>query len=144
MPDLIAHVQQAHHNLHCAAEILKDPSCRDWAITAAFYAAIHFVEAGLTSYPSTELKDLIGDDGYHNQRQELVRVKFTQECYRNYRKLREASQNVRYLVNWGGRKSSTGTSLGYYSLDDATKMVSEYVSTIKNEIEKETGIDLSK
>jgi hypothetical protein len=142
MPDLIAHIRQAKHNLECAERFLSNAECRDWAITAAFYAAIHFVEAGLTSYPDAELKGSLGDDSYHNRRQDLVRTKFGPECFKRYRKLREASQNVRYLADWG-RKSSTGISLGYYSVENAIEMVTEHVTIIKNEIQQQAKINLN-
>lgn len=51
---LADHIRQANHNQECAKFMLGDTTMRDWAITAAFYSAIHFVEAGFTTIAAIE------------------------------------------------------------------------------------------
>ena len=49
MADLADHINQAKHNEACAAHLLSEKTYRDWAITATFYAAVHFAESAFNS-----------------------------------------------------------------------------------------------
>ncbi|MBK8030904.1 MAG: hypothetical protein IPK17_15705 [Chloroflexi bacterium] len=100
MVDKTSHIAQAHHNQDFADFVLNQtPVHRDWAITAAFYAAVHFTEACFAAVPSIQHTETAPDRGKldkHAYRQEKIR-KLAPSAYKNYRKLREASQDLRYL-----------------------------------------------
>ncbi len=99
MADLVCHLKQSKHNLSCAKTLLNVANSRDWAITACFYAAIHFVEAGLIAVRGGTSRQLSPGRGTnaHSIRQNLVKSVFNDDCYLKYRHLREASMEVRYL-----------------------------------------------
>ncbi len=138
MPDVPDHISQAIHNRQCAAKFLA--GCRDWAITAAFYAAIHYVEAGLVA---TEVEhsniSCPPDEALHDYRQRMVQEKFGDVCFRSYRKLRQASWSVRYLTK---SMTNPGTALSYYSQDDVKRFLEVELPTIKDEIHRAVGVNL--
>jgi len=141
MADLIDHIKQAKHNAACAAKLLGEKVYRDWAITATFYAAIHFAEAGFaaTDVGHSENKGSQAESP-HDVREELIRDNFGNVCWRSYRKLREASRNVRYLPNW---QTKTGTALDYYQHADAERFLNTELPRIKEEIQKTTSVNLT-
>lgn len=142
MADLIEHLKQAQHNASCAAKLLNEKVYRDWAITATFYAAIHFAEAGFTTTDVVHSENKGSQsESPHDVRERLIRDKFGQACWRSYRKLREASRNVRYLPNW---QTKTGaTALDYYQHADAEKFLKVDLPLIREEIQKTTKINLT-
>ena len=99
MADLVSHIKQSKHNISCAKYLLNSANSRDWAITICFYAAVHFVEAGLIAVTGGTSRNLsLGIEGApHTIRQNLVKKVFGNDCYIKYRHLREASNEVRYL-----------------------------------------------
>ncbi len=136
MASLVEHVAQAKHNLLCATKSLQDGECRDWTITAAFYSAVHFAEAGFTSIDVGHSEsNRPQNEEHHAYRGRLVREKYGDTCYRSYRKLQEASYNVRYLALWSSRP---GVGLDYYSQADARKFVEQELPLIRREIQART------
>ena len=142
MASLIDHLQQSKHNAACAAKLLNEKVYRDWAITATFYAAIHFAEAGFSATDVGHSENRGGQaDSPHDVRENLIREKFGRDCWRSYRKLREASRNVRYLPDW---QTKSGTALDYYQHKDAVKFLNEELPRIRSEIQKVLkNVDLS-
>ncbi|MGD0877787.1 MAG: hypothetical protein ABSA01_06535 [Anaerolineales bacterium] len=140
MADFIDHLHQALHNLDCAKRFVANSNDRDWAITAAFYSAVHFAEAGFisTDVIHSELKCPQGITP-HKFREEKVKEKFGITCYRSYRKLINASYNVRYLPMAFSR---TGMALDYYSQDDAKRFIDADIPIIINEIQLATNMKL--
>jgi hypothetical protein len=140
MADLVDHVAQAKHNLACASKFLTDAQCRDWAITAAFYAAVHFAEAGFTANEvgHSDAKRPQNEEP-HSYRERMVREKFGEECYRSYRKLRTASNNVRYLADWSARP---GMSLDYYPQSAAERFINVDLSLVRQKIQQMAGVNL--
>jgi predicted HD phosphohydrolase len=138
--DLLEHLTQAKHNLDCAAKFIRDTQCRDWAITAAFYSAVHFAEAGFTA---TDIGHSDAkrpqDEEPHAYRERLVREKYGDICYKSYRKLRNASYNVRYLPDW---RTRLGTGLDYYSQTDAEKFLTIELPQVRQEIQKAASVNL--
>ncbi len=141
MANLPDHVAQAKHNLACAAKFLQDGTCNDWAITSAFYSALHFAEAGFafTEIEHTE-SSCPRDEDRHSYRERMVRKKFGEPCWRSYHKLRNASFNVRYLAMWDS--GQVGTALSYYSPQDVTQFVKRELSMVRAEIQK-SGVNLA-
>ncbi len=137
MADFIDHVKQANHNQNCAAKFANSRDTLDWAITAAFYSAIHFVEAGIaTTNMGHSHVSCPSDTSLHDHRQDLVRKNY-RSCYRNYRSLRQASQAVRYLSD-----QKTGLASNYYSNLDVKEFVHTDLQTIKTEIEAIVKVEL--
>lgn len=137
MAAAIDHIAQAWHNRDCATRFLRD--CRDWAITAIFYAAIHFVEAGLTAKPEGHSDSTTPDDiSPHKHRENLIRQYFSPRCFHAYRKLDEASRNSRYLL-----KPDPGNALTYYSDRDARAFLTN-LDTIRQEVQSGSGVNLDR
>ena len=141
MADFIDHVGQAKHNLSCAKKFLDDNRCRDWAITAAFYSALHFVEAGftITNIIHTDL-NRPQNESPHTFRMREIKNEFGKKCWFSYRKLFDASYNVRYLALWN---SKTGEALSYYSQNDVKSFIENELGVIRREIQTISGLDLS-
>lgn len=144
MADLVDHVRQAAHNEACAKFLLHDkPEYRDWAITAAFYSAVHLVEACFSTMQEighTETADDRADDeGKHQFRERKVR-ELARGAHKSYRKLREASYNVRYIpkVAAGGGQ----VALDYYDEQAARLFIERDLSTIRMELQSAFGIRL--
>lgn len=141
MAEFIDHLNQAKHNLSCAQKFLKDPSCRDWSITATFYSAVHFAEAGFTATPVLHTEQTNNSDmGAHAYRSNMVNKHFGKDCWKSYRKLVDASYNVRYLGLW---KSKIGGALTYYSPEDVKNFIEKDLSLVRREIQSSVKLDLS-
>ena len=117
------HLSQAKHNECLCKYLAEDPSLdyKDWLITAAFYSALHYIEANLYADPSTPRHvDTSCPPGYskHDWRLRLVAENYSLECYKSYKKLFDASMAVRYLENW---RRQPGAAMNYY-LDATAKL----------------------
>jgi len=121
------HISQAKHNTECARRFLS--GCRDWAITAAFYAAIHYVEAGL------EQRSNLHSVGHTDRLKKLSTI--NKSCIRYYRNLEVACRRVRYLD-----PNSAGDALTYYLPKDAAAFIDIDLMNVKQELEN-SGIILS-
>lgn len=142
MADFIDHVDQAIHNLQCAKLFFANRSCGDWAITAAFYSALHFVEAGFTSTPIIHSEQSKSQDqSSHNFRENEIHKLYDEKCWRSYRKLFEACYNVRYLALW--RKGKQGVALHYYQSDDITRFIDIDVENVREGVQIKSGLNLS-
>ena len=141
MANLPDHVGQAKHNLACAEKFLLDGSCNDWAITSAFYSALHFAEAGfaVTKIEHTELS-CPRDEDRHTYRERMVRKEFGESCWKSYRKLRSASYNVRYLALWDSGR--VGTASSYFNPQDVAQFVKRELPLVRKEVEK-SGVSLA-
>jgi hypothetical protein len=82
------HLNQWNHNRAFIATI--DPAFPDWAVTAAFYAAVHAVDALLK-------KDKVSGTASHDARNRTLRqaARYS-KIWRLYRPLYALSQMVRY------------------------------------------------
>lgn len=102
------HLAQAKHNEDVADLLVEAGSTHDWAITAAYYAAIHYVESWLydfmkpedkkhteTSVPLRENKE--PKHSMHNWRQIIVEDNLAEETAQSLRKLKITSDQARYL-----------------------------------------------
>lgn len=128
------HIAQAEHNEALAQELSNDLTYKDWLITVAFYAAIHYVEASL-------VRDSIGHSetdprrpsrvSLHEWRQMLVRSRCSQRCWTSYRTLRNESTNARYLRLWETRP---GIAVAYYSDNDALDFFQNDLPNVKRAV----------
>jgi hypothetical protein len=145
MADFSVHVAQAKHNEQVAGHLLKTVGYHDWAVTACFYAAIHFVEARCWYIIDIKHTDItIPVDGAgklqyspHAWRQQLIRDRFTEVVWRSYRKLQTNSEAVRYLATRGGPGPGPGPvflnapATDYISQQDVRKLVEKELQNIK-------------
>jgi hypothetical protein len=144
MANFIDHVNQAKHNLHCANKFFTGINCRDWAITAAFYSAVHFAEAGFDTIDDIQHseKKKPADETHHAFRTRVVKEEFGRQCWESYRKLSEASHNVRYLGLWL-QSDREGTAFSYYSQSDVKQFIKKDLEKVRTEIQTKTGFNLS-
>jgi len=132
MADYIDHIRQAEHNEALGELLVANPQFRDWLITVAFYAAIHYVEADFTKDSSIQHTERSKpkDVSAHVWREQLVEQRYSKDCFKSYRKLREASQDVRYLVR-AIRRGQTGIAPAYYSQEDAERFFRHHLEVVK-------------
>jgi len=131
MASEVDHIAQAEHDEALAQELSNDLTYKDWLITVAFYAAIHYVEASLA-------RDSIGHSdtdprrprsmSIHDWREWLVRSRCSQRCWTSYRNLREESRNARYL---NLRNKGPGMAIAYYSDSDALAFFQSDLPNVK-------------
>ena len=109
MSKLVHHLAQAQHNEKLAQTLLNLPPYHDWAITAAFYAAIHYAEAAIFSSQWTHSETSIekNPDGRNRYTPHAWRIQLLQRMripgpgLRSFKVLRDASQTARYLSEMG-------------------------------------------
>lgn len=142
-----AHICQAEHNERVANHLAGSPEMYDWGITAAFYSAIHYLEAKFFSLPSvlhTETSIPKGPDGKleytaHAWRQQLILAKFPQ-VYKAFRKLRENSEIARYLSYAQpapGQSPYAAPAMQFFSQRDAQNMLRKELRDLKS------GVDIA-
>lgn len=146
MADYAVHLSQAKHNEEVANRLIKDPPYHDWGITAAFYAAIHYLESWLFNRREkhTETSIPVGMDGKlqftpHAWRERIVERNLNRSAFKSFRKLRDASETARYLSlhrigpgrkpHWLGRPASQ-----YFRPESAEFLVKEDLTRLRKEL----------
>ena len=72
----------------------SEPATREWIVIAAFYAAVHYINAYLSERLGIEPLD-------HTERSDLVaRVADLRQVMREYHRLRVAGYEARYRPMW--------------------------------------------
>ena len=90
MPSERDHVRRAEQNLAFYNTFaLETTPYRDWAVTALFYSALHYVDARLDAF------GIHPED--HGTRGREVRQKLP-NLYRSYRELHDKSEDARYRL----------------------------------------------
>lgn len=128
MADYIDHLHQAEHNENFARSLINGNSeFYDWSITAIFYSAVHYVEAVFNQDPKIRHTETScrGKDP-HVFREEMVLQKYGKACRNHYRKLRTASQIVRYLV-----VNDPRSGVDFYRPEDAANFLNTNLQAIK-------------
>lgn len=145
MAGSIVHLSQAKHNEEVATKLAQDPPYHDWGITAAFYAAIHYLEYWLfyREEKHTETSIPLNADGQfkytsHVWREKIAEKKLSKGGFINFRKLRNASQTARYLSisrynpgkepQWLNKQASD-----FFTPDDARNLVEKSLQPLKIE-----------
>lgn len=98
MPSRDEHLWQARHNDALIAHLQQEPDnpYQDWCVTAAFYSAVHLVEA----YLATRQRH----SADHAERDFVIRYESSLSPIRNsYRRLKNASIVARYGTGWRGQ-----------------------------------------
>lgn len=135
MADFVDHIEQAEHNEALGELLSTSPALhkyRDWLITVSFYAAIHYVEADFATDRNIGHSETSKppDITPHDHREDLVRKRYGQNCWKSYKKLREASRDVRYLTR-AISKRQPGKATDYYSQSDAENFFRHHLKIIK-------------
>jgi len=127
------HLLQGKHNEALARDLCQDLSYKDWLVTTAFYAAIHYVESDFATDPAIghSESNRPPNRSFHQHRYDLVRRRYSPRCRRSYAKLRDASANVRCLKCW---RKQAGQAINYYSDADALNFLNNHLSIIKHEL----------
>jgi len=141
----MSHIDQANHNEQCARFLIDDaPEYRDWAITAAFYAAVHLAEASFFTHSdighSATAKDRGGAE-IHRYREGKIR-ELANSAYPSYRKLREASQHARYLARSRGSSTTHQSMMDYYGESVVRNFIEKDLPKVRDELEKAFGVNL--
>lgn len=146
MADYKVHLSQAKHNEELANKLICEPPFHDWGITAAFYAAIHYLECWLFNRREehTETSIPVDPDGKlkytpHAWREKIVERELSKEAFKSFRKLRNASETARYLSLYrirGGRVPQwlDSPAPDYFRPEDAKNMVEKTLITLKSEL----------
>jgi len=147
MADYDIHFAQAEHNEKLSRKLINEPPFHDWSITAAFYAAIHYIECWIfnrkekhseTSIPVYKKGRQKGKFMYspHGWREKLVEMHSSKSTFKSLRKLREASETARYLsltkLGYGNWIPSPASD--YFSPSDALKLIKNDLSVLKKEL----------
>lgn len=138
MASKAVHLSQAEHNEKLAIQLVSG-DYYDWACTAAFYSALHYVEANFFEVPEIVHTDDAYDKnrnlmrsqdinfGVHLFRETLVGGKYPNS--RNaYRHLREVSEQVRYL------KSQDKVACDFINQAVANRLVNQDLAKVKTEL----------
>lgn len=142
MADKSVHLSQAKHNEETANKLANEPPYHDWGITAAFYAAIHYLEFWLffRKEKHTETSIPIYPDGKwqfspHAWREKIAERNFTKKAFNGFRELREASETARYLSLYRNPPPWLSTpATDHFKPEDAQDMVKECLDTLKKEL----------
>jgi hypothetical protein len=120
------HLAQARYNEALAKELIEKYG--DWAITVAFYAAVHYVEAKFATR-----RMHTGYDEGHGVRANRLRDVSSLECFQAYKNLRTASNHVRYLELWEERGERLAHE--YYSEENVRQFVEQDLVIVKQELD---------
>lgn len=146
MADYHVHLSQAQHNEQLANKLVQEPPFHDWGITAAFYAAIHYLECWLFNRKEkhTETSIPVGSDNKfrytpHAWRERIVEIELTRNAFKSFRKLRSASETARYLSFYriGTGRMPQWLSMPasqYFSPKNAKRLVDKDLVTLRNEL----------
>jgi hypothetical protein len=135
MASLPDHLHQAWHNQELAEKLTTRQGLefRDWLITIAFYAAVHYVEAFFTTVTAIGHTDTACPDNEreHKFRRRKVKEQLGPEPWKSYSKLMNASYHVRYLPISLGR---VGIGSAYYRPDDAKRFFERDLRVVRDAV----------
>ena len=133
MPSLLAHLWQARHNEKLAKELVDSLTYKDWAVTTAYYTAIHYIEAAFSQDSDilhTEYRIPCGSKrSMHSIREELVLEHYS-KAWEALRKLHTQSNIARYL-NTERRVFMEVPVQDYFSDTDVRSFFTRDLPTIK-------------
>lgn len=134
---MLAHLWQAGRNERLAKQLLGELTYKEWVVTVAFYAGLHFVEAALIQEPSIVHSETSIPSNYkgglHDWREDLV-LQYFPSAYTAYRKLRTQSIVARYLST--NRRSFLQQPVDDYFSDQDTR---NFVHRDLNKVRRKLG-----
>lgn len=139
MADYQIHLRQAEHNKSLLDRLNRRLEFRDWSITVAFYAAIHYVEIGFFNIPDIQHSETSKPQrrSYHDWRQELI-ANYFPVALNSYQRLRSMSRTARYLTA-GGQAPLLQTAHDYFSTifpsnQDFKEFINNNLQTIRTAV----------
>lgn len=151
-----SHELQARHNEALATRLVAGDSFRDWACTAAFYAAVHYFEGFLAANPtackhpqttsrvidhaeSTIPRKRDGSRMYspHHWREELIRLNRGKQTYTSYRQLRVSSEIARYHTDLAWNRQTMppgGTAHDFFDQLTVAALVGKRLGDVKTNL----------
>jgi hypothetical protein len=131
------HVAQARHNTSLAEDLAHDMVYKDWIVTAAFYAAVHYVEAMFYRERQWHTEKDRGGIPAHQWRVERLEAmtvggKIPHRCWLIYKNLQQASNQARYLELWETRGGKTAAD--YFSEQTTRAFLTQDLETLKSEL----------
>lgn len=146
MPGCEDHLEQAIHNQKLAEKLLrtltsqkpKTIEYKDWAITIAFYSAVHLVEAYLDKTKGLHTDEEASKEEMtaHSYRVHFVGKEFNKQIYTAFKTLFNYSLTMRYL-----QKSDRVVTRGRWLADiDVTNLVTIELRYLRNEIERKISL----
>ena len=138
------HIQQARHNEALVKELVSSGyRYKDWAVIAAFYAALHYFEARLHDEPPFSHPRLNGRVFHtadinsqaasqvrysvHRWRSELLESNCARDTWQAYGNLRDASETAKYHSSGGIRS----TAHNFFTQGEVDRLVSNCLETVK-------------
>jgi hypothetical protein len=107
VPGIRIHLDQAAHN-EAFFTAIDLGVYSDWAVTALFYSALHYVDAYLA-------QEGYADPGDHDVRDDLMkRFATTRAIWQHYRRLKSFSRSARYYAIRFTRHEITGLQRGSF------------------------------
>ena len=88
------HIRLANRNHEFLLKLLQDGDFPDWAVTVAFYKAVHVVEAVFAA-------SMAFDSTSHSVREERLKIPRFKDIWKDYSHLLTASRIARYLSSSG-------------------------------------------
>lgn len=138
MPTFIDHIYQYKHNQACARHLLEHTPFLDWAVIAAFYSALHIVDAGLSNLNITFNQGSGNQTSWHAWRVNTAQRTFGNACYRAYRELKIASERARYLSDQPKGCNSI-PAIDRFNSTDFNDYVKINLQTVLDEVHKKCG-----
>lgn len=124
------HLAQAKHNEKLSNRLGARLASKDWFVTTAFYAAIHYIEAALFSQsPGIQHSDSYHGGSFHDRRDNCVKD-FFPSVESQYKSLKDLCFIVRYLRRLN-QPAQDYLSSTFPDNDNLKTTVKDYLKDIK-------------
>ena len=125
MPSARVHLSQAQHNEKLGETLKQSLLYKDWLITTAFYAAVHYVEYELAKNVPPMHTEKNSDGDWHAWRSQQVALRLNLADYVAYTNLRHNSTLARYLCVSLERPEDTQGKIAqdYFGDQDAKDLI---------------------
>lgn len=135
MPSWQTHLAQAKHNDEFANRLIEgDEDVYDWAITATFYSALHYLEAWLMKSGVNVIQEArVKGKSPHSIRSQKVADMLPPDIAKLYVALQRQSELCRYLTTKGWDLSGS-TSFQYFH-QGAAKSYHNDLQAFKNHLD---------
>ncbi len=129
-----AHLLQAYHNVDLAQFLAQEMKYKDWVITVAFYAAVHFVEANFAKRFGTHGEQASGSSPHIWRLDQLKAKGYPLSCRNAYRNLYTTSRQVRYLELWDPNQPTVAVANDYFSDEVVRSFLADDLKIIRDSL----------
>jgi hypothetical protein len=130
-----AHLIQARHNEDLIHFLDPDSiEFPDWVITATFYSALHYVEAGFNNNSNIWHSHMckMPREPIHDTRERLLRDNYNLQVYQSYKNLFDASYISRYLWDRATRQDVL-SGYRYFTRQEVRDFYDKDLANVKRE-----------